>query len=718
MTAQANTGASRTATVSVSANGIATNIITVTQQKFTPMLHVTATPLKVSGANNSKVTVSIASNSNWKVTSSQPWLSLSSSTGNGNGMITCTASGNTGAIRSAVLSFSETGINDTTITISQADSIVILKPIADTTIATEALANKYMFAHYFSYNGSGTLSYLVSSDNIVVVSPILSGNSFGLVQYSAGSAHISVQAISSSGIVSSIITFKVTVTSQTSSNCASLSVNSSIINVTCTSESTGSVAVTVSGGVKPYNYKWSNTRSDNQIINMPAGTYSVIITDSNACSLAKSYIITEPAKVVSNATIIAPKCGSNDGSISLAIAGGTSPYSYMWNDGSLLTTITGKSAGQYTVTITDNARCNHIESFNLSNTNAPVINLDSVVSSKCTSNNGKIAITITGGTSPYIFNWSDGVLTEDRSSVASGNYSLTVNDAADCKAMFKTTVSSKTFVQPFIALVTVSDKTGKNLIVWQKENTSAIKEYTIYRETVKAGTYEKLNKVLYSDSSIYEDATANSQEQSWRYKISATDFCGNESPMSVEHKTIHLQKNIGLSKEINLDWDAYEGINFYTYSIYRNSKLKGMELIKRIPSSITRYTDLTPPNDVTAYYVSIELPDTIYPKRLKADSGPFSQSLSNLAESKFVDVALQTPEVVTISPNPAKDFVVVSISTNQPLTVDVVDVLGREVAAQSGTGSVKFDCSTFGKGLYIVKVLSGGALITRTLVVE
>jgi len=686
------------------------NEVMFTSSAFTLTVSSNTVTLPAAGGT---ATVTVASNATWAVNSNTSWLTVNQNTNS----IKLTATPNTGAVRTASFSVIATGVKTQVITVKQADSIIVSKQIADTSFALGTLANKYVYANYFKYLGSGTITYSLSSDNSGIVNPINAGTSLGLVSYGTGSANITVTAKSTSGATASLH-FKVTVSSTSTVDCTTLYVKGKTTDIKCSGDKTGAIQLLVIGGMKPYNYKWSNTFSDTYISNLQAGTYSVIVTDSNLCSVQKTFTITEPAKVAMNAILTAPTCSLSNGKIALSVSGGTSPYTYKWNDGTTNSELSNKSAGQYVITITDNEACVQTETFDLSNTNAPIISLDSVVSSKCTQSNGKIALTVTGGTSPLSFNWNDNATTEDRDAISSGNYSLTVNDAAGCKATFKAVVPSKSFAQPTIALVTVSDSTGKNLVVWQKENTDAIKQYNIYREGDKAGFYEKIGDVQYADTSIYKDETANPQEQSWRYKISATDYCNNESPLSAEHKTIHLQKNQGMGKTINLAWDSYEGLEFYTYIIYRYSKSKGVEILKKVPASINSKSDLEPPSDVKSYSIGIELPDSIYPSKFKSDSGPFSVSLSNMAESELVGISTPVEEQVTISPNPANVNVTIAVASQQQFSFEIVDVLGRVVVAQSAIGSVKLDCTSFTKGVYFVKVLSGDSVTTNTLVVE
>src|SRR5690606_9614774 len=67
-------------------------------------------------------------------------------------------------------------------------------------------------------------------------------------------------------------------------------------DVLCYAESTGSIDVSnVSGGVSPYTYLWSNSATTQDLVNIPAGTYSVTVSDANGCSVSVNQSVSQPA---------------------------------------------------------------------------------------------------------------------------------------------------------------------------------------------------------------------------------------------------------------------------------------------------------------------------------------------------------------------------------------------------------------------------------------
>ncbi|MBK8845742.1 MAG: hypothetical protein IPO27_03915 [Bacteroidetes bacterium] len=108
------------------------------------------------------------------------------------------------------------------------------------------------------------------------------------------------------------------------------------INVTCNGASTGSATLTASGGHLPYNtYMWSNGQTTATATGLAAGTYTATVTDHNGCTASASVTITQPASLAATCSGTNVTCnGFSDGSASVVAAGGTSPYTYAWSNGS------------------------------------------------------------------------------------------------------------------------------------------------------------------------------------------------------------------------------------------------------------------------------------------------------------------------------------------------------------------------------------------------
>lgn len=133
--------------------------------------------------------------------------------------------------------------------------------------------------------------------------------------------------------------------------------------------------------------------------------------------------------------------GGNDGSASASASGGATPYQYVWSNGGTGSSVSGLSAGTYTVTVTDGGSNTSTASVTISQ---PAVLATSVSSSNVSCNggsNGSVNLSVSGGTSGYSYLWSNGATTQDLSGLLTGAYSVTVTDANGCTAMTSASIS-------------------------------------------------------------------------------------------------------------------------------------------------------------------------------------------------------------------------------------------------------------------------------------
>ena len=206
-------------------------------------------------------------------------------------------------------------------------------------------------------------------------------------------------------------------------------------NVSCFGLSDGAIDITVSGGSSPYTFLWSNGETTEDINNLPIGIYCVTVTDANTCSNTACYTITEPANALTlGFSSVNLTCyNSNDGAIDLTISGGTTPYTVIWSNGSTTEDLSALAEGNYCVTVTDANGCSLTDCISITMPDDILITLD-VVNSHCNQSDGCITATVTGGTTPYSYNWSAPNTTSSLCDTTFGSYILTVTDANNCQA--------------------------------------------------------------------------------------------------------------------------------------------------------------------------------------------------------------------------------------------------------------------------------------------
>lgn len=214
-----------------------------------------------------------------------------------------------------------------------------------------------------------------------------------------------------------------------------ISVSENILDATCGGNSDGNISLSVSGGVAPYTYSWSNGSTSKDLLDVKAGIYDVLIQDSKGCTFQGSYRVKQPDGITIQETISAPTCeGSENGKIELQVSGGTAPFTYTWSNGANTKSIENLGAGTYSVSISDASGCSFQKTFSIQ-ADAP-LELELVQSKgiSCSGeNDGEIEIAVSGTKGEAKILWSDGVEGEThRQGLAAGEYEVQVSDASGC----------------------------------------------------------------------------------------------------------------------------------------------------------------------------------------------------------------------------------------------------------------------------------------------
>jgi len=221
-----------------------------------------------------------------------------------------------------------------------------------------------------------------------------------------------------------------------------------IRHVPCKGGNSGAISLVIMGGAPPLSYRWSNGAATLNVNNLPAGVYSLTVTDANSCqAIFGGFRVEEPETVLElSLQVDSVSCyGVEDGAISAAISGGSPPYALEWyyegmlmpNPGAVM--LDELPAGLYAVVLRDSNNCVREHEFSLPEPGRIDISIE--LNPPGPQEDGMATAIVSGGVPGYSFLWSTGDTTA-AITVQQGTYGLTVTDQDSCQATAGINVSS------------------------------------------------------------------------------------------------------------------------------------------------------------------------------------------------------------------------------------------------------------------------------------
>ena len=307
-----------------------------------------------------------------------------------------------------------------------------------------------------------------------------------------------------------------------------------VIHVTCNGLNNGEATVTTIDTIGTLSYKWSHNPSLNspKATGLSANTYTVKVVDSNSLldTILASVTITQPT-VLSTSITPSPEItcnGYNTGWVDLSVSGGTTPYSYVWSNGTTTQDLVQVIAGNYSVTIKDANNCTESESTTVLQADAMIVDITKTANIDCYGDiTAELTAVASGGAGGYSYVWNDPgyQTTSVASDLPAGLFTVTVTDANTCKktASYSVTQPSKLTATATINNVncnagvdgeialSVSGGTGTKYYYWTTTNGAGIVQGNPNQYTLEAGSYNvKISDAnaceIYKDYSVTEPA--------------------------------------------------------------------------------------------------------------------------------------------------------------------------------------------------------------------
>ncbi|HTB06708.1 MAG TPA: T9SS type A sorting domain-containing protein [Bacteroidia bacterium] len=589
----------------------------------------------------------------------------------------------------------------------------------------------------------------------------------------------------------------------------------------------GTATAIASNGVTPYTYAWSNGQTTSSVLSLSVGSYSVLVKDSNGCSVTDTFSIVPrsvsvvasanpttieignyttlnvfindssstsssstsytiswaPSATVTNDTLATttanPKatttytvsvttpcgvitdtvtvfigcsvtasvtttpyyCAANAGTATVTAANGVPPYTYLWSNGQTSSNCTGLTVGTYSVTVKDSNGCSTTSSCSISSSSL-IVSASASPNSISLGDSTFLYVTVTDSSSTssssvsYTVSWSPSssvTYPDTNGSYAhpdtTTTYTVTITTACgtitDTVTVFVTPCVNK-FDQT-ICIVSIDTALDKNVIIWGRNDSPPDGSFNIYDSTSSGWTL--IGTVPDTALSEYIDTASNPNTQSYNYRISTVDSCG-ESALSPVNSTIFLQV-VQYPGNDSLYWSPYVGFTTPIYYIYRGSSLATLMLLDSVPGTTLSYIDYSPPAGSIYMVVAVNPSGGCTPTHRFIRHGvDFSTAVSysngGIPHLPLGIVGISSPvNSLVISPNPGDGLFMLSysLSKNEDIRISVIDEFGRTVYEKqineqhTGTSKQLLDIENLADGIYSLRMITNEGMAVQKLVV-
>ena len=545
-----------------------------------------------------------------------------------------------------------------------------------------------------------------------------------------------------------------TTASATVTSSGALNLTPSSNNINCFGALTGSASVTVSNGTQPYVYHWSNGASTPALTNVAAGTYTVTITDNTGCSATASQTLTQPSALNVSVTPTNASCGLLNGSASATTSGGTSAYNYVWSSGSTSPAISNVAAGTYTLTVTDAHNCVTVSSVTIGST-SPFNTTKSSANINCFGNaNGTASVTVSSGTLPYTYLWSNGGTTSSVSNLTAGNYFVTVTDGSTCQHVDSFTITAPTALSAQVnptnvlcngnntgsASASVSGGTANYTLHWfdnsngnsvsnlsagnysvtvtDANNCSTVSNFSITEPSALSASSVSTNALCFGAQNGTATVTAVGGTSAYSYLWCNGVTTPSANNLSSGSCSVTVTDANGCSTSSSVNISQPSQIQVVTSSANStNSQSNGNASFDNITGGTSPYTYNWSNGGTT---------QTIF----NLNAGSYGVTITDangctLATNVVVqDVtginSLNADNAISVYPNPAKEILTIESKQSLISEIKLTDVLGQLVLQQGSlrVNRSELNVSALPAGVYLLEVKQGDVKLQKQIVIS
>jgi hypothetical protein len=431
--------------------------------------------------------------------------------------------------------------------------------------------------------------------------------------------------------------------------------------------------------------------------------------------------------------------GMRDGAAMATVTGGKKPYTYFWSNKTKTQSISSLAAGTYKVTVTDSIGMQAIGSVAI--LQPAILSASAKITPASASGvaDGRIDLTVNGGTQPYTFLWSNGATNQNLADIIAGTYACTVTDVRGCK----TTINASVLViprcsNPITIFPYVEDfETGFG--VWSQ---SAADQFDWTRFSSPTPTASTGPDLAYSGQYfLYTEATGNFPTKKAELLSSCFDFTKVQKP-EIWFWYHMLGRYMGTLEVYVQDLTTGTVARVWTKSrnagsYWREARIALYQYAgKPVQIRISGITSTGESSDIGLDYIKVfnnqslnsnavnavqfaGLPAYDYP--FEPDGSPARSFTAGAAPVSESSLGL---EIAALIPNPAatQAELVFYVDEEQPMRLSISDLTGRplrelEIPATSGRNAVRLDVADLPQGVHLVALRSNTAVTVSRLLI-
>ncbi len=479
-----------------------------------------------------------------------------------------------------------------------------------------------------------------------------------------------------------------------------LTVNITPLDASCNGIDDGQISMSFAGGTPPFTYILNGQSLDDLPNTLPSGNYQLQVFDALGCSDLVEFSIGEPDEIIYLAELTDATCPDDFVTVEFtAVQGGSGTYSYLWSDGSTSLNRDNLTDGTYFLTITDTNGCTAIsEPFVANVPDEILITADEgdFQNVSCMGeSDGAVNITVTGGTPPYSYFWSNGETTEDIDNLAPDEYLLNLSDAEGCISVFLAVISNpdeltastivtdaSCLMEDGSASIWPQGGTHPYFFLWENGATGA-EEFNlapgVYQVTVSdLGSCEIVIDFEVGEMDCLQSETGDD------FNFVMNELTPDLANNSVE---LHWMTEAEASESFFIIQHSLDGISF--------TDVTGLLPGEGATQVQNEYYNTCPDMALGTHFFRIRYID----------------SFGNLRNSEIMSTELipDNPMEFSVFPNPTEDNFRISflVALDSPATVRIVNaqsVILENITAPAGTLHQSVDLRKYNPGVYFVVI--------------